>query len=289
MKDVARSVSQTFLDAKLETAFERMSTLCQHNLQLVKAKDHSISVNKEIPDEILSSRNALKIVIPDIDIHRSRIPLASERYLRQVIAQKMTDDSEGLIMKLEPVYILENPEIQLNILDESKRGNEHGIGMKGVNTICGHEIASKVIARLIFSLSDAIREFCLYKRLSEDMIHLAMFVDTFTVYFRRITLTRHEIVQLASNIWDRFNAHIQGINLSHLTVSIVCNDKETKGYALLHQLDSTSIAENSPNIIHNSNKLLIKKYSPGVEHEGELIIEKLAYQSARSFCTSNQR
>ncbi len=97
-----------------------------------------------------------------------------------------------------------------------------------------------------------------------------MFVDIFTIYFRRIILTTHEIVQLASNILKKFNTHIKRLEISPLTVSTVCNKGETRGYTLLQQLDATSIATNSPDILHQSDMLLVKSYCSGVEEEGKL-------------------
>ena len=108
------------------------------------------------------------------------MPLASERYLRQIVSLHISEDHKGLIMKLEPVYCIESAKRQSH--EPECRGNSFGIGLKGINSICGDAIVSQVIIWLIFSVSDATREFCFSKGLAKDMIHLAMFVDTFTLY-----------------------------------------------------------------------------------------------------------
>jgi GGDEF domain-containing protein len=228
-----------------------------------------------------------QVSVKDHDVRGPRIQLLTEGALSYIVHHLSRSGGEGVLMQVEPFYRISDLSMKLSIetLPANHpllRGNERGMGLKGINEICGYETGDRVVCLLEDLVFAALHELGHSHGITIDNLHLSRFIDCFRIYIHNASVKRDEITAMMKKIAEGFNEHAEGLSLSHLKATIVHNRERIDGSTLLHRLEMTAIAERKPVIAYDDGLLVVRHYSPGVEREGEAIIEEAAFRSAKA-------
>jgi hypothetical protein len=234
-------------------AYERVSLACQAALLLCKQQGEGvwISQDRELspdifypPDvfrrlDVFHRPHVLHPADPFQQQYRTRcrkIRWTSERDLRDRLNFRQL--SQPLLFQFNPVYIpAQMPAGFLHL--EKYRGNLYGVGLKGINEICGHHAADRVIRRWLGICSDEMQAALAAKGIAPERGLAAQFVDRFTVCCEQPVFALEEITALVGRLAAQFNAVSPEIKVSQVRASVVFGARAQLGYQLFYQLDQT--------------------------------------------------
>jgi hypothetical protein len=178
---------------------------------------------------------------------------------------------------MNPVYRFASGAHAECIQMEKYRGNIHGIGLKGINELCGQNIADNVIRQLILVFAEALQDALAAKAILPAQLLTALFVDRFTVFCERPYLSLSEIVRLGNRLITAFNADSEEIKVAHLRVSVVNSPSPLPGYLLMHRLALTQLSTAPATIAFANHQIEVRRFCQIAIQEGNLATEANAF------------
>lgn len=250
------------------------------NLAISKKSPDLIAINQDGKLLTEESTTANKITFVDIKQDKRRIPLCSLRYFKDIIADDITNDPIGILISLEPTYTIEGVTENLSLAQKQQfRGNPYGVGIKGINQICGQNIGDRLITNMVFSVSDAVLSFCQTMNWDSNFVQAAIFVDRFRFYFSNVIPTDDQISCLAKAIIAYFDSRCEGIKISLIAVNYTFNTPSYTGQSLIYQLELIDALPIDYNNIPES--VVIRQFLPIIETDAIEIIESQACQAVQ--------
>lgn len=252
--------------------FERLACACQSTLKICKQQRSGVLLNVGVATRPASP--ALTTAVPVLDAF-SRLCWASERCLRERLYFRWLE--RPLLFQINPVYRFASGAHAECIQMGKYRGNAHGIGLKGINELCGQNTANSVIRQLILVFAEALQDVLDAKGILPTRLLTALFVDRFTVFCEQPDLSLSEIVELGKRLVIAFNANSNEIKVAHLRISVVDSLSPLPGYLLLHRLALTQLSTTSAAVAFADDQLEVRQFCPIAVQEGNLAIEANAF------------
>jgi GGDEF domain-containing protein len=196
---------------------------------------------------------------------QSPLRWASERYLRESLYFKAFE--RPVLFQFNPVYCSSSSKFAPVMAEESLRiekyrGNKYGVGLKGINEIFGQASADCLIVELMSVVSKVMHNFLVEKGIPPASIHIARFVDRFTVFCEEPAFHTPQVVRLVSQVAALFNAVSDDIKISHLRTSVVTGGRDAMGYSLFRDLTLTSLSSHSTMIEGSSPPVELRQNHP---------------------------
>jgi hypothetical protein len=170
-----------------------------------------------------------------------------------------------------------------NLLGVGKyRGNQYGIGLKGVNEIFGQNAATHLIGELMAVFSKFMQSTLANKAIQPEQVHIARFVDRFTVCSEEQLFQLPDIVALVQRLSRLFNYISEEIKISHVRTNVVFGGTHAIGYRIFHQLALTSLSPQSTLVEDSDPPIEVRQNLPvSTLQEGRKILERNTCGSAR--------
>lgn len=281
------AVSKDYILTKIKSkknsvVMEMMFAAVEQNLKISKKTGNCITINSNdinLEQDKIMRKMDQKKENDDQEKQRSTISAIREDKLKMVLYESMETGHDGTLIHLIPFYQAkdENKSIdQFKINQDESRGNQFGIGIKGVNLLFGNDAGDEIVRILGLVISQNTE----ILRKQKGKIYLSRFVDQFKIFLEDIFLSQEELINLVKKILREFNQKSKLINISYLMVSIVKSQPNQKADNFLHQLELTNLVSKKAKNIFSNCFLLIKEYTPEVEKEGKMIKEEEAYFAA---------
>jgi len=256
--------------------YERVSLACQEALKVCKQQRRGVWVS---PDS-QPPQNAF-LAADAFQQHQARaghIHWSSERSLRETLYFRQLN--QPVLFQFNPVYIPD--QLPCNFLHiEKYRGNLYGVGLKGINEICGQHAADRVIRQWLSVCSDQMRTALSAKGIAPERVLAAQFVDRFTVYCAEPVFDLVEIATLVGRLAVEFNKVSHDIKVSQVRNSIVFGGASPVGYQLFHQLDLTSRSPRCALLEDYGVPVEVRQNSGAALEEGRVVMERESLASAR--------
>jgi GGDEF domain-containing protein len=258
--------------------YERVSCACQSALKICKQQRSGVLVHKVHKDGTVLADGAAHPAKFSTHGSASHLRWASERYLRENSYFRRLD--RPLLFQLNPVYSLTAKMPADSLQYEKYRGNPYGIGLKGINELCGQNAADRLIWLLISIFSGVMQNAFVLKRISPESVGFAQFVDRLTVCCEQPVFQPEEIIELVRCLLTQFNAVSDEIKISQLRTSIVLGEGHLMGYALFEQLALTSLASPSSNAAACDPRIEVRKNCRLALQAGRIALEQNCFTSA---------
>jgi hypothetical protein len=173
---------------------------------------------------------------------------------------------------------------------EKYRGNQYGVGLKGINEIFGQNAADCLIGELTWVFSKVMQSTLVEKGIPLAVVHMARFVDRFTVCCEQPLFQIQEIEELVCRFTRLFNCVSDEIKISQIRMSLVCGELNSGGCQLFHQLALTGLSSRSV-IRENSDPPIELRQNnlPSVLQEGCIALERASFTSAKLLDASRER
>ncbi|MDQ7821214.1 MAG: hypothetical protein RDV48_00330 [Candidatus Eremiobacteraeota bacterium] len=272
-----------FGEEHLSKAAFMMFELAQHNLKRAKSLPHRISLDSVTSDIGSETRELLKVTLAPFrpyNPRRVKYPIISEEFLKTVVNNLNRAGERGVLLHAEPVYSLALGDRLKAVSRDILRGDEYGIGLKGINDLLGYEMGDKVICLLESAFFRTMARFRKGRRAKAQQVHIARFIDSFTVYFSGLSLKDPSLVKLMRKIIACFNSHARKLSLSRLSVSVVQNRERVESSILFKRLERTMRSPGKARTACQEQDLIIRHFTPDVEEEARILREEEAWQSA---------
>jgi GGDEF domain-containing protein len=269
-------IEPTGSQAEASAGFERLTYACQSTLKTCKQQRRGVLLNVGVATR--SESPALETAAP-VSSAFSRLSWVSERYLREKLYFRWLE--RPLLFQINPVYRFASGAYAECTQMEKYRGNAHGIGLKGINELCGQNTASNIIQRLILIFADALQNALEAKGSLPVQLLTALFVDRINLFCEQPDLSLSEIVELGERLITAFNASPDEIKVAHMRVSVVESLSPLPGYVLLHQLALTQLSTTPVAVVFTDSQLEVRQCCQIAAQEGYLAIESNAFCSAR--------
>ena len=255
--------------------YERFSACAQAALKTCKAGKLGVVLAAR-PE--LGTASLVDAVKPDPAGAWAKLRWSSERRLRERLYFQPLE--KMVLFQVNPVYSY--PEMQLDAGSiERYRGNQHGVGLKGLNELYGQRRADGVIRRLILVFAELLAETLARKAAAPEQLGAALFVDRFTLAAPLPLFPLSEIVSAGHTLVRRFNQESPEIRLAHLRVSLATASSPVPGYLLFERLFLTGLSSGPAAVIWSDECLEVRRYCPAAAAEGRLLIESNACASGR--------
>jgi GGDEF domain-containing protein len=268
-------------EERVKLIADRMYLTGQQRLQREKRGDVLLSIDGG------KKLFHLPVAIKEYEDPSKRLPLVTEGSLGYIIYHLGRSGGGGVLLQIEPFYGLPAPAREVVPAERRNgtavlRGNEQGMGLKGINELCGYEMGDRVVCLLEDLVFAGLRELARSQKILIDRIHVSRLIDCFRIYIHEVSLKPYLLIAMLKNIAQRFNDHATGLCISHLRGTIVFNRERIDGGTLLRRLEMTALAKNKPFVLHDDSLLMVRHFGAGVEEEGEMVIEEAAFLSALS-------
>jgi GGDEF domain-containing protein len=254
------------------TGFERLSRACQASLKTCKQQQNGVLLNEgaAAPTQApaLVSSAPLLGAFP-------RPAWVSERYLREKLYFRWLE--RPLLFQINPVYRFASGAHAECMQMRKYRGNAHGIGLKGINDLCGQETANNLIRQLILVFAEALRAALGANGSLPDQLLTALFVDRITVFCEYPSLSYSEIVALGKSLITVFNASSEELKLAHLRISLVESPSALPGYMLWKRLTQTRLSTDPVAVVCADEQLEVRRFCQTIEQEANLAFEANAF------------
>jgi hypothetical protein len=267
---------QTGSQAEALACFERITWACQSTLKTCKQQQRGVLLNVGVATR--PEAPALATAEP-VSGAVSPLSWASERYLREQLYFRWLE--RPLLFQMNPVYRFASGAYAECLQMEKYRGNAHGIGLKGINELCGQETASSLIRQLILVFTETLQAALGAKGSLPAQLLTALFVDRLTVFCEQPDLSFSEIVVLGERLITAFNANSDEIKVAHLRISVVDSSSPMPGYLLLHRLALTQLSITPATVVFTNDQLEVRQFCQIAAQEGNLDIEVDTFCSAR--------
>ncbi|HEX2993558.1 MAG TPA: hypothetical protein VHP14_01970, partial [Anaerolineales bacterium] len=252
--------------------FERLACACQLTLKKCKQQRCGVLLNVGVTSQ--PDITALTTVAP-VSGAFSHLYWASERCLREKLYFRWLQRS--LLFQLNPVYRFASGAHAECLPMEKYRGNTHGIGLKGLNELCGQSAADCVIRQLILVFAEALQNVLDVKGISSAQVLTALFVDRFTVFCEQPYLSLSEIAELGERLIAAFNVGSAEIKVAHLRISMVDSVSPLPGYLLLNRLALTQLSTTPAAVAFANDRVEVRSFCQVAVQEGSLAIEANAF------------
>jgi hypothetical protein len=254
------------------TCFEHLVCACQSTLKICKQQGSGVLLNVGVATQPESP--ALMTAAP-VSGAFSRLRWDSERCLREKLYFRWLE--RPLLFQMNPVYRFASGAHAECIQMGKYRGNAHGIGLKGINELCGQSTANSVIRQLILVFAKSLQDILDAKGCLPAQLLTALFVDRFTVFCEQPDLSLSEIIELGERLIAAFNAGSDEIKMSYLRISVVDSLSLVPGYLLLNRLALTQLSIAPAAIVFADDQLEVRQFCQNIVQEGNLAIEANAF------------
>ncbi|MGE5775812.1 MAG: hypothetical protein ACM33V_06305 [Chloroflexota bacterium] len=265
-------VEQTGSRDEALACFERLACACQLTLKMCKQQRCGVLLNVGVTPQL--DVKALTTVAP-VSGAFSHLYWASERCLREKLYFRWLE--RPLLFQMNPVYCFASGAHAECLPMEKYRGNAHGIGLKGLNELCGQNTADGVIRQLILVFAEALQNALYAKGIPSAQVLTALFVDRFTVFCEQPHLSLSEIAELGERLIGAFNAGSDEIKVAHLRISMVDSVSPLPGYLLLNRLALTQLSTTSAAVAFADDRVEVRRFCQIAVQEGSLAIEANAF------------
>jgi hypothetical protein len=252
--------------------FERLACACQSTLKICKQQRSGVLLNVGVATRPESP--ALTTAVPVSEAF-SRLCWASERCLREKLYFRWLE--RPLLFQMNPVYRFASGAHAECIQMEKYRGNAHGIGLKGINELCGQNTANSVIRQLILVFAKSLQDILDAKGSLPAQLLTALFVDRFTIFCEQPDLSLSEIIELGERLITAFNAGSDEIKVAHLRIGVVDSLSLLPGYLLLNRLALTQLSTAPAAVAFADDQLEVHQFCQITVQEGNLAIEANAF------------
>jgi GGDEF domain-containing protein len=256
--------------------FERLSCACQSALKICKQKRCGVLLNAGLA---LPSEIPFALAAPPVSGAHTQMRWASERCLREKLYFCWLEQP-GLF-QINPVYHFASGAHAECLSMEKYRGNAHGVGLKGINELCGQSAADAAIRRLILVFAEALQDALGQKGIPLEQPLTALFVDRFTVFAEQPIFSLPELVALSQRLLTDFNDASDEIKVAHLRVSMADSRRPMAGYELLNRLTFTQLSTNPAALAYSDECLEVRRFCEAAAQEGSQVVESNALASAR--------
>ncbi len=254
--------------------YERLSCACQAGMQVCKRQRSGVYLGAA-PGISPQESHGTQVTVPEV---LSRLAWASERCLRERLYFQLLGPST--LVQINPLYTYPAGVIPTPFTREQYRGNQYGMGLKGINACYGQRTANRVIRRLLLTLAGLLAEHLEHKGLSPTSLPAAVFVDRFTIACDRSSLTIPDLVRIGRRLVEEFNHDNMGeVTISHLRINIARSSSPQPGYVLLQRLAQTQHCGSAAAVVYADDQVEVQDYSPTVAQEGQAAIESSAAAS----------
>jgi GGDEF domain-containing protein len=264
------------------SVYERISLYCQSSLKLCKQQRKRVLVQEN--DFLLLNVNPAYQPAGVLALY-SPLRWSSERYLRETIYFRQLE--QPILFQFNPVYHSDS-EIFASTMagDPSKiekyRGNQYGVGLKGINEIFGQNAADCLIGELTWGFSKVMQSALVEKGIPLSSVHMARFVDRFTVCCEKPLFQPQEIGELVSRLTGMFNCVSAEIRISQIRMSLVYGEPNSAGCHLFHQLNLTSLSSQPVTLQSSDPPIELRQnHLPSVLQEGSTVLERASFSSAK--------
>jgi hypothetical protein len=186
-----------------------------------------------------------------------------------------------LLFQMNPVYRFASGAHAECIQMEKYRGNAHGLGLKGINELCGQNTANNVIRQLILAFAKSLQDILEAKGSLPAQLLTALFVDRFTVFCEQPDLSLSVIIKLGERLITAFNAGSDEIKVAHLRIAVVDSLSLVPGYLLLNRLALTQLSTAPAAVAFADDQLEVRQFGQIIVQEGNLAIEANAWCGTR--------
>jgi GGDEF domain-containing protein len=252
--------------------FERLVCACQSTLKICKQQGSGVLLNVGVATQPESP--ALATAVP-VSGAFSRLRWDSERYLREKLYFRWLE--RPLLFQINPVYRFASGANAECVQIGKYRGNAHGIGLKGINELCGQNTGNNVIRQLMLFFTKSLQDILDAKGSLPAQLLTALFVDRFTVFCEQPGLSLSEIVELGERLIAAFNAGSDEIKVAHLRIGVVDSLSLVPGYLLLNRLALTQLSTASAAVAFADDQLEVRQFCQNIVQEGNLAIEANAF------------
>jgi GGDEF domain-containing protein len=263
--------------------FERLTCACQSTLKTCKQQQKEVLLNVGVAATRLESPTLATAV--SVSGAFSRLSWFSERFLREKLYFRRPERS--LLFQMNPVYRFASGVHAECTQMEKYHGNSHGLGLKGINELCGQDTANSVIQQLILVFTEALQAVLGTEGSFPTQLLTALFVDRITVFCEQPDLSHSEIIELGERLITIFNAGSNQIKVAHVRISVVESSSPLTGYMLLHWLALTQLSTTPAAVIFADDQLETRQFCQIAAQEGNLAIETNAFCSARQMEPAN--
>lgn len=278
---ISMGMEDDSISSDRRSVYERISLSCQSALKLCKQQRKRVVIQENNP--FLLNINPACQPAGVLALY-SPLRWSNERYLRETIYFRQLE--QPTLFQFNPVYHSE-AEIYSSAVtgDPSKikkyRGNQYGVGLKGINEIFGQNAADCLIGELTWVFSKVMQSALVEKGIPLAGVHMARFVDRFTVCCEQPLFQLQEIGELVCRFTRLFNCVSDEIRISQIRMSLVCGEPHSAGGHLFHQLALTSLSSQSV-ILENSDPPIELRQNnlPSVLQEGGITLEHTSFSSA---------
>lgn len=256
--------------------FERLAGACQATLKRCKQERSGVALEENglpLADAPSSSANS-----PSTDA-LSQLHWASERCLREKLYFRRLE--RPLLFQLNPVYCFPSGAQAECLPLEKYRGNAYGIGLKGINELCGQSRANSLIRQLILAFSQGLQDVLGKKGIPPAQVWTALFVDRFSVFGERVGLPFSEIAALGRDWLTAFNAASEEMRMAQVRLSVVDSPSPLPGYVLMHRLALAQLAPSPTALACADERLDARRFCRRLEQQGHLALEAQALSGAR--------
>lgn len=262
--------------------YELASHACQSVLKICKQQRKGVAVRRDAAEIV----NALQPQhTADIALFDSPLRWSSERYLREKLYFRRL--SHPVLFQFNPVY-LPAPGVLPFAVDaqmfgsERYRGNAYGIGLKGVNEIFGHHTADCMIGQLTSIVSKLMQRALAAKGLPPDGVHIARFVDRFTVCCEQPFFDAGEVTALVRGLAELYHSIPGEIRISHQRVSIAAGGDHITGYQLFQRLALTGLSPCATLLEDADPPVEVRQSGPSDPLEGARDgLERISFEGAK--------
>lgn len=252
--------------------FERLARACQSTLKICKQQGSGVLLNVGVATQPESP--AVMTAVP-VSGAFSRLRWDSERCLREKLYFRWLE--RPLLFQMNPVYRFASGAHAECIQIGKYRGSAHGIGLKGINELCGQNTANNVIRQLILSFARSLQDILDGKDSLPAQLMTALFVDRFTVFCEQPDLSLFEIIELGERLITAFNAGSDEIKVAHLRIGVVDSLSLVPGYLLLNRLALTQLSTALAAVAFADDQLEVYQFCQNIVQEGNLAIEANAF------------
>jgi GGDEF domain-containing protein len=264
------------------SVYERVSLSCQSALKVCKQHRKHVFVQRADP-----------LLLDDPSIYQpsgvlalySPLRWSSERYLRETLYFRQLE--QVVLFQFNPVYH-SNSERYASAMAgdpsrvEKYRGNQYGVGLKGINEIFGQNAADCLIGELTWVFSKVMQSALVEKGIPLTGVHIARFVDRFTVCCEQPLFQLKEIEELIGRLTGLFNCVSEEIKIAQIRMSFVQGEPNSAGCHLFHQLALTGLSSR-PVILENTVPAieLRQNHPASALREGNIALERASFSSAQ--------
>ncbi|MFZ6031133.1 MAG: hypothetical protein ACOYYS_25780 [Chloroflexota bacterium] len=263
--------------------FEKLSAVCQGALKACKLQRCGALI---APEPACDAPQVESEPATDTSGACGQLRWASERCLRETLYFKTLN--RATLFRINPVYSFASGAHRACFSLEKYRGNQHGVGLKGVNELCGQNAANGVIRRLIVCFAEALVAASEARQAPVSQLQTALFVDRFTVFDAGTAFALPDVVSLCRQLMAKFNRASEEIKIAHLRVSIAESPQPITGYTLFHHLALTQLSRRASPLAYGDRHIEVRRFCEAIAEDGRYVLERNAFDAGYQLAAASQ-